>query len=59
MQQWAYEVIRLCVVVGTEFATTRTELNYVFDIIDNTHTGEVTYKQFISVLHFDRPSKVY
>ena len=41
-----------------EFATTRSELNYVFDIIDNTHSGEITYKQFINVLHYDRPAKV-
>ena len=41
-----------------EFPTTRSELNYVFDIIDNTHSGEITYKQFINVLHYDRPSKV-
>ena len=43
---------------AVEFPTTRSELNYVFDIIDNTHSGEITYRQFINVLHHDRKSKV-
>jgi len=54
----AVVVVFWAAVIVAEFPTTKSELNYVFDIIDNAQCGEVTYKQFIGVLHFDRPTKV-
>jgi len=49
----AKSAILSCLVV-TEFPTTRTELNAVFDIFDRNGTGEINYSEFMEALRPER-----
>lgn len=41
-------------IMASKFPSSRTELNHVFDIIDNARTGKITYQQIKDVLLHDR-----